>query len=196
MQIFFDVRGRQCPLPARHCRFATRQGKLYEAGIKAAYLDGKVNTSLAVFRIAQDNVAVQDGDHLVGGTGNPAYRGEKGVTSKGLEAEVSGELARGWQLIAGFARADARAADGSRLQSQRPNNMAHLYTTYRLSGRQLECAQGRRRPHLEKRHLRHHHHLDRCASAPRPGRHHPGQPDGQLRHPAPALGATQYQQPV
>ncbi len=109
-------------------------GKSYEAGIKAAYLDGKVNASLAVFRIAQDNVAVQDGDNMIGGTGNPAYRGEKGITSKGFEAEVSGELARGWQLIAGFARADARAADGSRLQSQRPNNMAHLYTTYRLPG--------------------------------------------------------------
>ncbi|MCS4294977.1 outer membrane receptor for ferric coprogen and ferric-rhodotorulic acid [Comamonas sp. BIGb0152] len=109
-------------------------GKSYEAGIKAAFLDGKVNASLAVFHIAQDNVAVQDGDNMIGGTGNPAYRGEKGVTSKGFEAEVSGELARGWQLIAGFARADARNADQTRLQSQRPNNMAHLYTTYRLPG--------------------------------------------------------------
>ena len=109
-------------------------GKAYEAGIKAAFLDGKVNASLAVFRIAQDNVAVQDGDNMIGGTGNPAYRGEKGVTSKGFEAEVSGELARGWQLIAGFARADARAADDARLQSQRPNNMAHLYTSFRLPG--------------------------------------------------------------
>jgi outer membrane receptor for ferric coprogen and ferric-rhodotorulic acid len=87
-----------------------------------------------VFRIAQDNVAVQDGDSMIGGTGNPAHQGEKGVTSKGFEAEVSGELTWGWQLIAGFARADVRAADDSRLQSQRPNNMTHLYTGYRLPG--------------------------------------------------------------
>ncbi|QIL74358.1 TonB-dependent siderophore receptor (plasmid) [Diaphorobacter sp. HDW4B] len=109
-------------------------GKAYEAGVKASYLDGKLNASLAVFRIQQDNVAILDGDALVSGTTSPAYRGEKGVTSKGLEAEVSGELATGWQLIAGFSRAQAQNADGSRLQPQRPQNLAHVFTTYRLPG--------------------------------------------------------------
>lgn len=109
-------------------------GKAYEAGIKAAYLDGKLNASLAVFRIEQDNVAVQDGNILVGGTTNPAYRGEKGVSGKGFELEVSGEISPGWQMIAGFSRAQTQNSDGSRLQSQRPDNLAHMFTTYRLPG--------------------------------------------------------------
>jgi outer membrane receptor for ferric coprogen and ferric-rhodotorulic acid len=109
-------------------------GKAYEAGVKAAYFGGRLNASLAVFRIAQDNVGVQDGDALVSGSANAAYRGEKGVTSKGFEAELSGELARGWQVTAGFARALARNADASRLDPQSPQNMAHLFTSYRLPG--------------------------------------------------------------
>ncbi|RYF23014.1 MAG: TonB-dependent siderophore receptor [Comamonadaceae bacterium] len=109
-------------------------GKSYEAGIKAGYLGGRLNASLAVFRIQQDNVAVQDGDALVDGTGNAAYRGAKGVTSKGFEAEVAGELARGWQLSTGFARTLAQDTDGSRLQPQRPRNLMHLFTSYRLPG--------------------------------------------------------------
>lgn len=109
-------------------------GKAYEAGIKAAYLDGKLNASVAVFRIEQDNVAVLDGNILVGGTSNPAYRAEKGASSKGFEAEISGELAPGWQMIAGFSRARTLDSNGARLQSQRPDNLAHVFTTYRLSG--------------------------------------------------------------
>ncbi|WP_051303115.1 TonB-dependent siderophore receptor [Comamonas composti] len=109
-------------------------GKSYEAGIKAAYLDGRLNASFAVFRINQDNVAVLDDNALVSGTTNQAYRGEKGVRSKGFEAELSGELAKGWQLSAGFARTLAQDAEGARLQPQRPRNLAHMFTSYRLPG--------------------------------------------------------------
>ncbi|WP_370680487.1 TonB-dependent siderophore receptor [Comamonas sp. GB3 AK4-5] len=109
-------------------------GKSYEAGIKAAYLDGRLNASFAVFRINQDNVAVLDDNALVSGTANQAYRGEKGVRSKGFEAELSGELAKGWQISTGFARTLAQDAAGARLQPQRPRNLAHVFTSYRLPG--------------------------------------------------------------
>lgn len=109
-------------------------GKSYETGVKGSYFGGRLNASVAVFRIAQDNVAVQDGDNLVDGTGSTAYRGAKGVTSKGIEAEIAGELAKGWQVATGFARTLADNSDGSQLQPERPRNLVHLFTSYRLPG--------------------------------------------------------------
>lgn len=110
------------------------QGRSYEAGIKGSFADGKLDASLAVFRIAQDNVAVLDGDKLVpGGTGN-AYRGAQGVTSKGFEAQIAGEITRDWSVSAGFSHTIANDADGSRLDARRPNNQLHLFTSYRLPG--------------------------------------------------------------
>ena len=109
-------------------------GKSYEAGVKAAYFDGRLNASLAVFRIEQDNVGVQDGDNLVPGIGGTAYRGEKGVTSKGFEAELAGALAKGWQISTGFSRTLAQDADGNRLSTASPRNQLHLFTSYRLPG--------------------------------------------------------------
>lgn len=37
------------------------EGDSYETGLKAAYFEGRLNASLALFRIEQDNVAVQTG---------------------------------------------------------------------------------------------------------------------------------------
>ncbi|KAF7598188.1 MAG: TonB-dependent siderophore receptor [Candidatus Dactylopiibacterium carminicum] len=109
-------------------------GKNYEAGVKAAYLGGQLNTSLAVFRVEQDNVAVLDGDNLVAGTTTNAYRATKGATSKGFEVEVTGALTKGWQVASGFSRTIASDAAGERLYPRRSDNQWHLFNSYRLPG--------------------------------------------------------------
>ncbi|MCL9657200.1 TonB-dependent receptor [Pseudomonas protegens] len=111
------------------------QGDSYEAGIKAEYLDGRVNASFAVFHVQQDNVA-----QLVDGWGTDAvYRPTKGATTKGFEVEVAGELLDGWNLSAGYSYNHTRDANhdyvyGSVLQTTEPQQVARLFSSYRLPG--------------------------------------------------------------
>ncbi|MQA53977.1 TonB-dependent siderophore receptor [Pseudomonas piscis] len=111
------------------------QGDSYEAGIKAEYLDGRVNASFAVFHTEQDNVA-----QLVDGWGIDAiYRPTKGATTKGFEIKVAGELREGWNLSAGYSYNHTRDANhdyvyGSVLQTTEPQQVARLFSTYRLPG--------------------------------------------------------------
>ncbi|MBN9320921.1 MAG: TonB-dependent receptor, partial [Delftia acidovorans] len=107
-------------------------GKSFEIGIKGEHLDGRLNSSLSVFRIQQDNVAQLDEGQVAPGTTDFAYYGAKGVTSKGFEAQVSGELATGWNLSAGIAHTVARDAQGLSINAWAPKTQAQLFTSYRL----------------------------------------------------------------
>ncbi len=109
-------------------------GRSYEIGIKGEHMDGKLNTSLAVFRTEQENVAQRDGTRLVPNSTEGAYYGARGVTSKGVELQVSGALAEGWQVNAGIARTLGRDGDGNRINPTMPTTQATLFTTYRLPG--------------------------------------------------------------
>ena len=81
-----------------------RTGSQIEFGIKSEWLDKRVNTSFALFRIIDKDRAIDDTstpsltDSIAGGK----------VRSQGLEAEVSGQLAPGWELIAGYAYTSAK----------------------------------------------------------------------------------------
>jgi outer membrane receptor for ferric coprogen and ferric-rhodotorulic acid len=109
-------------------------GKSLEIGIKGEHLDGRLNSALSVFRIQQDNVAQLDQGQVVPGTTDFAYRGARGVTSKGVEAQVSGELATGWSLSAGISHTVARDADGLAINTWAPKTQVQLFTAYRLAG--------------------------------------------------------------
>lgn len=106
-------------------------GKSAEAGIKGEYLDGKVNASLSVFRIKQDNLAQSDG---LGTDNNPVYKGTDGATSRGLELELNGELARGWNASAGYSIFRAKDATGTDFNSIYPRKLLRVFTTYTLPG--------------------------------------------------------------
>ncbi len=109
-------------------------GKAYETGIKGAFLDGRLNASLALFRIEQDNLAQEDVGHLVPGTDGSAYYGAQGAVSKGFEAELSGELAPGWQAALGVSRFTAKDATGQAVNTYQPRTLLRLFTAYRLRG--------------------------------------------------------------
>lgn len=111
------------------------EGDAYEAGIKAEYLGGRVNASFAVFRIEQDNLAQK----ISGEDADAIYRAIQGATTKGFEFEVAGELLEGWNLSAGYTYNHTRDANndyvyGSVLQTTAPQQVARLFSTYRLRG--------------------------------------------------------------
>ena len=110
---------------------APLQGKNYELGVKAAFLDGKLNASAAVFQLEQDNYALETGG--VTPTGATAYRAAQGVKTRGYEFEVSGQLTPAWQLQAGFSHGVARQ-QSERVSTLTPVNQFSFYSSYRLGG--------------------------------------------------------------
>ena len=109
-------------------------GKNYEMGWKGEFLNGRLNTSVAIYRSQKDNVAELDAGYTVPGTDNPAYRAAKGAKTTGIDLEVAGEILPGWNMHAGFSHAKSEDAQGSQLLTQLPVNTLRLWTTYRLGG--------------------------------------------------------------
>ncbi|MBM7060034.1 TonB-dependent siderophore receptor [Pseudomonas sp. UL073] len=111
------------------------EGASYEGGIKAEYFGGRLNASLAAFRIEQDNI----GEYVETVGGFDYYKPVEGATTKGIELELAGELSEGWNLSAGYTYARTRDADEQRifgfpLATSKPEHLARLFTTYRLPG--------------------------------------------------------------
>ncbi|WP_454843837.1 TonB-dependent siderophore receptor [Pseudomonas gorinensis] len=109
------------------------KGKTKEIGLKGAYMDGRLNASVALFQTELDNAA-----QMVAGTRTPsgaqAYTGSDGTKSRGIELDLQGELARGWNIYSGIAHFTAQDGDGVRLNSQIPRTTAQLFSTYQLPG--------------------------------------------------------------
>ena len=113
------------------------EGDSYETGIKAAYFEGKLNASFALFQIEQDNVAQYVTTDV--GTGQDVYKAISGATTKGVELELAGELAKDWNVSAGYTYARTRDKDEQRiygfpLASSKPEHVVRTFTTYRLPG--------------------------------------------------------------
>ncbi|MFC3656420.1 TonB-dependent siderophore receptor [Xanthomonas hyacinthi] len=105
---------------------APTSGKNTEVGIKGEYLNGKLNASIALFEAKLDNVAQIDAGHLLP-DGTQAYYAASGTKSKGVDFDLQGELASGWNLYAGVSHFTASNGDGSRMSSQIPRTTARLY---------------------------------------------------------------------
>ena len=109
------------------------RGKGIEAGLKAEYLDGKVNASAALYQVRQSNVASYVGSV----NGEEAYKAIDGITSRGVEMEVTGEVARDVKLSAGYTYAHVRDADGkdvfsTMLQTTQPAHLVRMQGAWRL----------------------------------------------------------------
>ncbi|HEX6592274.1 MAG TPA: TonB-dependent receptor, partial [Moraxellaceae bacterium] len=93
-------------------------------------------TSVAVFRIEQDNLAQADIGYFVPGVTPPAqaYYGAEGATSKGFELEVTGAILPDWNATAGYTQFEATDAKGTDVNTLYPTRLLRLFTTYKLPG--------------------------------------------------------------
>ena len=112
---------------------APLEGTGYELGIKGSFNDDTLNTSLALFRLEQDNLSQPDGNKLTP-TLFQAYKAVQGTTTQGVELELNGELAPGWNAAGGYTYSVSTDADDQRIATQIPRHSVKLFTTYRLSG--------------------------------------------------------------
>jgi outer membrane receptor for ferric coprogen and ferric-rhodotorulic acid len=111
------------------------EGRSYEAGLKAEFLEGRFNASAAVFQLDQDNYAEPTGGRTP--SGGIAYRGLMGVRTKGYELEMSGQVAPGWQVQGGYAHKIARQ-QSVKVSTLEPEDQFSLHTSYRLQGGALQ----------------------------------------------------------
>lgn len=74
---------------------APTEGESYEAGVKTAWLDGRLGLNAAIFRIELDDVPIADPTNAPGEFFNINGGGQR---SQGFELEVNGEPGPGWRL--------------------------------------------------------------------------------------------------
>ncbi|MBN9340327.1 MAG: hypothetical protein ABT02_03955 [Comamonadaceae bacterium SCN 68-20] len=115
-------------------------GRSFELGVKGEHWDGLLQTNLTVYRSRRDNFAVRVSDPS--GFDVPGrsccYSGDGRFLAQGIEAEVSGKLAQGWQVNAGYTYDDNEtsygASDGTRYASYTPKHIFKLASRYDLWG--------------------------------------------------------------
>ncbi|RIA36612.1 outer membrane receptor for ferric coprogen and ferric-rhodotorulic acid [Hephaestia caeni] len=112
-------------------------GKAYEVGLKSAFFGDALQTSIALFRIEQDNVAQPDGAPVPppgGGIPQQTYIAADGVVSKGFEVEITGRPLEGWNVNFGYSQFNAEDADGNKANADQPRRLLKLFTTYTFPG--------------------------------------------------------------
>lgn len=113
------------------------EGKTYETGIKGELADGRLNLSLAAFRIDLENNPQEDPDHP-GPPNNLFYISGGKVRSQGFELEGTGYLTPYWSLSAGYTYTsteylkDSQNDSGTRYSTFTPRHLLRLWSNYDL----------------------------------------------------------------
>ncbi|ERU98484.1 Fe(3+)-pyochelin receptor [Pseudomonas aeruginosa M8A.1] len=113
------------------------EGKTYETGIKGELADGRLNLSLAAFRIDLENNPQEDPDHP-GPPNNPFYISGGKVRSQGFELEGTGYLTPYWSLSAGYTYTsteylkDSQNDSRTRYSTFTPRHLLRLWSNYDL----------------------------------------------------------------
>ncbi|KHL73886.1 membrane protein [Pseudomonas putida] len=119
-------------------------GEAYETGIKGEFYEGRLNTSLAFFRIYQVGNALDDlsGPNPCPPNYTSGYcKVAAGKNrSQGFELEISGEVLPGWNVTGGYTYnttkqlKDTISNTGNAIRTTDPKRMLRLFTSYRLPG--------------------------------------------------------------
>ncbi len=114
-------------------------GSNYEAGIKGEFADGRLTSSLAVFRYDHENRAVLDyAAGMVCGTGYCSKAAGE-VRSQGVEAEINGELLPRLQVFTGYTYNTTKflsdpVNQGSIFSTWTPKHLLKVWASYQLPG--------------------------------------------------------------
>ena len=122
--------------------FNPESAKQVEAGIKAELMGGKLNATLAVFRIQKkDAINSFACNTVTGATATGTCAEQIGAEeAKGLEFELNARPAKNWQLTTGYAYSDAKvtaskdaAQVGARLTNNAKQNV-NVWSRYDFDG--------------------------------------------------------------
>ncbi|MDN5598285.1 MAG: TonB-dependent siderophore receptor [Pseudomonas sp.] len=119
-----------------------KMGENYELGIKGEWFDGRLNSSLALFRAIEKNAAQTDFETRCGSSSDGyCYTDTGKVRAQGVEAELSGELIERLQVFGGYTYTQTKnlknidsAAEGAVSNTYVPRHMLRLWGDYQLDG--------------------------------------------------------------
>ena len=118
---------------------APETGDNAELGIKGEFYEGKLNASAALFHTKKKNMAELDRTvppgFLLPDGGQAMVANGAGVTAKGVEFDISGQLSPAWEASGGYTYLHAAEADGRRAATTQPRHLLRLATSYRFDGR-------------------------------------------------------------
>ncbi|MDU9389041.1 TonB-dependent siderophore receptor [Pseudomonas sp. zfem002] len=113
-------------------------GRTWETGIKGELFDGALNLSAALFYTTRKNQAAIDPaypDPVFSYSGACCYKAQDKITSKGIDLEASGEIAPGWEILAGYTWNRVQNDTAETLYSTiTPKHLFKLWNTYTLPG--------------------------------------------------------------
>lgn len=105
------------------------KGNQFEGGVKGGFFNDQLNASVAAFLIHDENRAIQD-------PSAPTFYVANGkVRSRGIEAEVSGTLAKGLNITTGYTYLETKyitdpTNQGDIFNSEIPKHTFKLWSTY------------------------------------------------------------------
>lgn len=105
------------------------EGSNTEVGIKGELFDGRLDASVAAFRVEQDNLAEYAGYDFDSGR---FYYVPTFARSTGVELDLAGSLGEHWSLAGGFTHLDIEDEDGSDTRTYVPRNLLRLSTVYHV----------------------------------------------------------------
>jgi outer membrane receptor for ferric coprogen and ferric-rhodotorulic acid len=112
-------------------------GKNAEAGIKGEFFERRLNAGVALFRTEQNNSPQYVG--VNSRTGGEIYRAIEGVTSKGVEAELAGQITPAWNVAGGYTFRMSHIPPQpdlilSAVNTNQPKHLFKMSTSYHLPG--------------------------------------------------------------
>lgn len=109
-------------------------GENYEAGFKAEFFDKKLYVAATGFHMKQNNIGQIDNTVPEPGPGQETfYVATPGVKTWGGEFELTGQLAKGWNIFGGYTYSRSHNDAGRQFFTQ-PLHIARFNSTYKFSG--------------------------------------------------------------
>ena len=107
----FEPQGAANQDPRAGGPFAPTSGDIYEAGIRTALMNGRIQSTASIYQIRRRNILQSDPRGDVGGDGINDLVAFGEVTSKGFEFDLAADLTPNWVLTASYAYNDTRITE-------------------------------------------------------------------------------------
>ncbi|PWU27412.1 TonB-dependent siderophore receptor [Pseudomonas sp. RW407] len=122
-------------------------GSNYETGLKGELADGRINTSIALFRYDNENRAVTIPNTVGQCNGGSCSEASGKVRSQGLDAEIGGEVLPGLQASASYTYNTTKFLKDATYQGKvfttwTPKHMVRLWADYTLPGEYRQFSVG------------------------------------------------------